>query len=327
MRVRQKHGVHQHSSARVQQIPVAASATQLEDWLDNGPEGLDSETIAENISQRPKEARPHPIEQLIHRAETAFKETLEKESHGLKEAAKAYRRRRGRHPPPGFDRWYRFAEERHVVMIENFWDTIYDDLHPFWAVSAQHMRKVTSEFEMKISVRNGHATTKSTWFWTTMWFDLIATIESLLPDMDIPLNAMDEPRVVVPWDEMRNHVAEADRTVRMPQPENVTGEFQRLGPPELNDSKSADKGWGTEGEAFKARCLNRTSANVAERRQDHIGTNCGSDVRRRHHRGWPRHKPTLPFCHTSLRGTVRNTWSEALCQIRLFPVISAISLI
>ncbi len=60
---------------------------------------------------------------------------------------------------------------------------------------------------MTINVRGGNATARSDWFWTQIWLELIKTIEHLLPDWTWPLNAMDEPRLVVPWEQMDDYMA------------------------------------------------------------------------------------------------------------------------
>src|SRR6266576_2073678 len=53
----------------------------------------------------------HPIDELIAAAEADFGVVLAKEAKSLDVAAKAYRKRRGRHPPPGFEEWYNFTVE------------------------------------------------------------------------------------------------------------------------------------------------------------------------------------------------------------------------
>lgn len=48
---------------------------------------------------------PHPIYELIARAEKAWNEKLKKASRTLEEAVIEYRRRYHREPPLGFDKW------------------------------------------------------------------------------------------------------------------------------------------------------------------------------------------------------------------------------
>lgn len=173
----------------------------------------------------------HPIDRLIDLANKQFADQLTEESHTLSEAAAAYRKRRGRHPPPGFDQWYAFAKERNAVMVEAFWDQIYHDLEPFWALPALEIRKGAWDYEMTINVRDGSATAKSDWFWTQIWLNLIKTIEHLLPDMDIALNAMDEPRMIVPWEDINMYMNKASASRSMVPAKDAINEFEHLKPP------------------------------------------------------------------------------------------------
>lgn len=191
-------------------------------------------------------ATGHPIEHLISEAEKHFADVLSQESQSLAEAADAYRKRRGRHPPPGFDKWYAFAAEHKAVMVESFWDQIYHDLGPFWAQPAALIRKEAWDYEMTIHIRDGHATTGSDWFWTRIWREMIETIQHLLPDMDIALNAMDEPRLVVPWEDIDAYMTAAAKTFGLADPKDVVDQFQKLPPPGEGPDKSevtANKNW------------------------------------------------------------------------------------
>ncbi|KAG4421263.1 hypothetical protein IFR04_005565 [Cadophora malorum] len=195
----------------------------------------------EPVAKAPKPA--HPIDALIENAGNVFDDLLKKESHDIKGAAAEYRKRRGRHPPPGFDLWYKFAEENGAVMVEDFFDQIYHDLAPFWGLPPATMRKEAHAYEMTINVRNHNASTTSGWFWTRIWQNMTQTIEHLLPDMDIALNAMDEPRIVVPWEEIDKFM-EIERTTKtMPPPTEVISEFGSLGDDPDPDVEVRDKDW------------------------------------------------------------------------------------
>ncbi len=158
--------------------------------------------LPDMTSFRTTAPKSHPIDHLIDTAETEFQSLLGQQVEDLSSAAKAYRDKRGRHPPPGFDAWFDFAKRQDAIIVEDFWDQIYHDLTPFWALSPKRIRYDARAFEMTVSIRNGTASTGSEWFWTQIWLDLFASISEYLPDMDIPLNAMDEPRLVVPWEKI-----------------------------------------------------------------------------------------------------------------------------
>lgn len=198
----------------------------------------------------PKPKSEHPIDTLIQNAEKTFQELLAKESHDVNAAAAEYRKRRGRHPPPGFDTWFKFAKENNAVMVEDFFDQIYHDLGPYWGVTPARMRTQARDAGMVISIRNGNATAESDWFWTQIWLQLIGTIQKDLPDMDIPLNAMDEPRMVAQW-ELINENMEVERATRkLADVEKVQGDYERLPPPRRKGDGEEDppkREWEDEG--------------------------------------------------------------------------------
>lgn len=177
----------------------------------------------------------HPIDKLIYDAQHTFAELTSKESKTLEQAAQAYRKRRGRHPPPNFDKWFEFAKSQNALVVEDFFDQIYHDLGPFWGLEPAVLRRESSAFEMTINIRNGNATAGSNFFWTKIWLKMVKTVEHLLPDMDIALNAMDEPRLVVPWEDVAGYMQKASKTVKIPTPKTVVNEFQRLPLPREGD--------------------------------------------------------------------------------------------
>ncbi|CAJ2509698.1 Uu.00g147240.m01.CDS01 [Anthostomella pinea] len=214
--------------------PVVESSPKG-DWKSKGD--------SKSKPQQPDHETPatHPIDQLIDGAEKDFTSMLAKQSRTLAEAADAYRKRRGRHPPPGFDKWYNFAKENDAVMVEDFFDQIYHDLNPFWGVDPRRIRKEAWDFEMTINIRSGSASAKSDWFWTQIWLDMFKTIEHLLPDMDIALNAMDEPRVIVPWEDMSTLMRKGDQARVITPVKNVVREFQSLPAPGKGDKSPATR--------------------------------------------------------------------------------------
>lgn len=185
----------------------------------------------------------HPIDLLIRAGEEEFDALLSKQTTDVNAAAAEYRKRRGRHPPPGFEAWFDFAREKGAILVEDFWDQIYHDLGPFWGIPAEQIRRDAKDFEMTINVRNGKATAGSDWFWTQIWLNLTQTIEAHLPDMDLALNAMDEPRLVVPWEDI-NHYMEAERASRtMPPPEEVISQYGGLSRADQDNLPASDKEW------------------------------------------------------------------------------------
>lgn len=193
----------------------------------------------------------HPISKLISDARSTFRELISGQSKTLKDAATAYRKRRGRHPPPGFDLWYQFARDNHALVVESFFDQIYHDIQPFWGADPAVLRKnavslLNTDGRDGISIRNHTITWHNDHFWFPRWADLINTIVHLLPDVDIPLNAEDVPRVVVPWEDVDALVGKAALTAKLTPVSKVVSEFQSLPPLKLDPDSDVPWEYGSE---------------------------------------------------------------------------------
>jgi len=70
-----------------------------------------------------------------------------------------------------------------------------------------------------IRVRKGRVTTNSDHFRPRIWLGMVKDIlkGGELPDMDIAINIMDEPRLVIEWDTMKAYV-EKERVERKIMP-------------------------------------------------------------------------------------------------------------
>lgn len=176
---------------------------------------------------------PSPIDKLIEEAQTTFAQVLEGRSNTVRSAAARYRIRRGRHPPPGFDAWYEYAQTRNAIIVEDFFDQIYHDLEPFWGLPAKYTREAAAAFQpTAVSVRNGIAIKKDgeDRVWMNLWFDLVNSIAEtqMLPDVDLPMNVNDESRLFAPWEDINKYVAKGNATKDMPESSKVVRSFSGL---------------------------------------------------------------------------------------------------
>ncbi|KAI9882860.1 MAG: hypothetical protein M1823_005389 [Watsoniomyces obsoletus] len=154
-------------------------------------------------------ASTHPIHQLMTQAEQEFEEIRGRQSSSLEEAVQEYRRRYGINPPPRFDRWYKFATSRGVEMIDEY-DTIHHALLPFWALDPATIRARATEslgYEntlMGLAIRKGRCTLVQggTQWQQSATVGMVKSFVSDLPDMDLAFNIHDEPRVMVPHDDL-----------------------------------------------------------------------------------------------------------------------------
>lgn len=94
-------------------------------YLDNGYVVLPDEM--------PSPSPQHPIFDLIKRSEKQWTDKLKSQSKTLGEATAEYRRRYKRHPPKGFDEWWRFAVENKIILKDDY-DQIDRDLQVFRAL-------------------------------------------------------------------------------------------------------------------------------------------------------------------------------------------------
>ncbi|KIY47462.1 hypothetical protein FISHEDRAFT_45273 [Fistulina hepatica ATCC 64428] len=145
-------------------------------------------------------------------AEEEFRAKLARQSRTLPEAVAEYKRRYKRNPPVGFDTWFEYAKEGNFVMIDEF-DGLMKDLEPFWEISGDELRqRARQAAELPsidlVSIRDGK------------WYNgkkegfkdseqgarahgfrvMLEAFAHLLPDLDFPINAKAEDRVVIPWE-------------------------------------------------------------------------------------------------------------------------------
>src|ERR1700728_1914858 len=175
----------------------------------------------------PEVVDSHPIAALMKEADQKWREYATSTSTTFRQTVEKYRRKYGRHPPPGFKEWYKYARKRNVFNIDDF-DQIMDDLRPFWALEpktirtyAAHMWENEGDGISGIHIRNKKVAklTFSNWRSDTLK-TLIEKFVEYLPDMDIAMNRLDQPRLVVPWEDMQTLLALEYETRSLP-PEAV----------------------------------------------------------------------------------------------------------
>ncbi len=197
----------------------------------------------------------HSIDRLIADSRKAHEALVAKQSSDVQEAAARYRERRGRHPPPGFEKWMAYALGHDAIVVEDFFDRIYHDLNPFWALDPNTLASRAESWHHVVRVRGGKATpvgdTAGRVAWLKLWSDLVAEAAPYLPDVDMPINYMDESRLLVRWENITEYVATAEKTRILTPPEKTIQKYTGLGHIEkaksLNMSKPYDPAWITTG--------------------------------------------------------------------------------
>ncbi|KAH8811939.1 glycosyltransferase family 90 protein [Xylogone sp. PMI_703] len=164
----------------------------------------------------------HPIAQYMKDADKVWSEYEESRSMTFRETVAKYRHKHGRHPPPGFRDWYKYARDKNVHNIDDF-QQIYDDLRPFWAIEPSEIRALAAHMSADESagisglhIRNGRIwkTTFENWRMET-FKKLVGQFVEHLPDMDVAMNRLDQPRLVVPWDDMQKLLAKEESERRL----------------------------------------------------------------------------------------------------------------
>ncbi|KAK5655659.1 hypothetical protein OQA88_5592 [Cercophora sp. LCS_1] len=202
-----------------------------------------SEDAAKTPSNRPPLPH-HPIDDLIKDSRLQFNMLMGKRSMTVEQAAARYRERRGRHPPPGFDKWFEVALEKNAVIVEEFFDRIHHDINPFWGLEPHDIRARSYGQPFVVRVRDGKVKAVTDeheeHFRLRQWKKLVQEVPHL-PDMDIYVNHMDESRVMVPWEEVAKYVVAEQKTRGLISPSDAITDYGGMA--DVETSERYDPGW------------------------------------------------------------------------------------
>lgn len=114
----------------------------------------------------------HPIPQLIQRAKKAWDAKVSSQSTTVSQAATTYRNRYQRNPPLGYDRWFTWAREHGVQLLDEY-DQIMSDFLPLEAIEPSDLRhrnavvqfERTNTFVLAIDLVNKKVHTAGEWHW------------------------------------------------------------------------------------------------------------------------------------------------------------------
>ncbi|KAK2593316.1 hypothetical protein QQS21_008998 [Conoideocrella luteorostrata] len=174
----------------------------------------------------------HAIRKLMVDAKARHDANLAKQTHDLESTATSYRKRRGRHPPPGFDLWFQAAKESKAVIVEDYFDRIYKDLTPFWALDTAEIKTRANAWHHVVKVRNGSVRgdgdTTDRVPWLQLWTALVGEMATFLPDVDMPINYMDESRLLVPFETVAKLVEQESKERKVVDITHVTTKYKGL---------------------------------------------------------------------------------------------------
>lgn len=233
-------------------VPSAAQKTDLPPDKQEPVKWEDAEAPKAKTGPKPKQVPgtgSHPIWYLLNDAQRELDGVKSKQSKTLEAAVKEYRRRYGIPPPPHFDKWFEFAKGNNVQLIDEF-DAIYDLITPFWGLKPKTIRARAKEALgydnalIGVAIRDhqvSHMAGGLEWQ-RNATEGMMAKFIQYLPDMDLAFNIHDEPRVMVPHDDLARLVSKA-RNENMPASnanKKPANDFTRTSP-ELSDRKSFDE--------------------------------------------------------------------------------------
>lgn len=185
----------------------------------------------------------HPIELLVKEAHEDLKSMVEGQSKTLPDAIAEYERRYHMEPPPGFDLWFKLAVESNCTIVDNF-DTVMQTLEPFWGLTAKEMRARADMYTQiplaKWAVRDHKPANLNDSLvlggFSAVIGGWLERFKDILPDVEITINGLAEPRVIVPNDRLGHLI----RTCPKVDP-TATADQQRK-PLEIMDL-GKDKSW------------------------------------------------------------------------------------
>jgi hypothetical protein len=162
----------------------------------------------------------HPIVSLMREANRQWLAYDNSRSTNFRRTVTKYRETYGRHPPPGFKEWYMFARKKNAHNVDDF-QQITGDLRPFWALPPAEIRKMAAKLQNSDGIAGVRIRDHKVFIDMESWRpetlrDSIKRIAKYLPDMDIALNLMDQPRVMVTYNDTQEYLRTEALTRSLP---------------------------------------------------------------------------------------------------------------
>ncbi|KAJ5224608.1 Lipopolysaccharide-modifying protein [Penicillium citrinum] len=191
----------------------------------------------------------HPIAGLMNEANRHWQQYEQSRSTDFAQTVAKYRETYGRHPPPGFKEWYIFARKNGVHNVDDF-QQITGDLRPFWAIPPAEIRQMaarlqTSESIAGLRLRDHKVVSKSEGWRAETLAQSVGRIAQYLPDMDIAMNTMDQPRVMATYDDIQKYLKEEESTRSIPDdaPDQFTSNMEHFYNEEAPVNEEVDPAW------------------------------------------------------------------------------------
>ncbi|KAG6883418.1 hypothetical protein C0993_006279 [Termitomyces sp. T159_Od127] len=249
--------------------------------------------------ERDEPLREHPITLLMDEAEGKYRQKLAGQSRTLKAAVGEYKKRYSRAPPRGFDEWWAFAQEHGALFVDEY-DGLVADLAPFWALEGAELRRRVRQVSQLpsidvVRIKDGIASTLRLSSFEDSdvsarangFRDMVGNVAHKLPDLDFPINAKAEGRVLVPWEHrMFPNLTHQDSSVGIET--MLNGPFR--------------PDWGSDGTVWEAWRRTCAPANAARRLFSSLRNVFASE--RRNYLSSTSDTPSLHFASTTAASTL-----------------------
>ncbi|KAJ5180643.1 Lipopolysaccharide-modifying protein [Penicillium capsulatum] len=191
----------------------------------------------------------HPIGSLMREANDRWHEYEDNRSKNFRDTVRKYRQTHGRHPPPGFKEWYQFARRNKAHNVDDF-QQISGDLRPFWAIAPSEIRRMALNLQegdgiAGIRVREGKVVSKPEGWRAETLSASIERLAKYLPDMDIAMNTLDQPRIMAPHEDMQTYLRleETARSLPTYAVDRFTSGMNRFYNGSIGDGDRFDPAW------------------------------------------------------------------------------------
>jgi hypothetical protein len=191
----------------------------------------------------------HPIGELMNEANRRWQEYEDSRSTNFRQTVAKYRQTYGRHPPPGFKEWYQYARENGVYNVDDF-QQITGDLRPFWALPPKEIRQMAARLQQSpgiagVRIRDHKVVSHSEGWRVETLASTVNKLAKHLPDMDIAMNTMDQPRVMATYEDIQKYlkVEESTRATPPDAADEFTQGLDELYNEEAGINEELDPGW------------------------------------------------------------------------------------
>ncbi|KAK8016336.1 hypothetical protein PG993_014525, partial [Apiospora rasikravindrae] len=170
---------------------------------------------------RNKPMQHHPVDEFIYKNRVESDRWLRHASvsTNLRTAVEEYKgRHHGRDPPAHFDRWFDFSRQRNAAIVDMY-DQMEKDILPFWGMSPQKVREAVEKAKglpdigvvtiIKGKASHNEPADSSHQMILDDLVSIISRFSEYLPEMEIPINLNERPRVLVPHNDIRRFMQSA----------------------------------------------------------------------------------------------------------------------